>query len=295
SQHRTAGTQFRAGVFTNLTQDHLDYHGTMQSYRDTKKELFDNLPESSVAVTNNDDPSGIAMVADSSAAVTTYGQSEGSDIRFEILENVLGGLTLTLDGRLFKSEFVGEFNAYNLAASYATAVAMGIPSAQVRRGLQDAKPVPGRFERLQVPQGPTAIVDYAHTPDALENVLKTVRDIVGEDTKVVCVFGCGGDRDATKRPLMAAIAERLADRVIVTNDNPRTEDPERIFADIRSGMSRPEDAIWQQDRAVAIREGIQTASRSEIVVVAGKGHETYQVNGTERIHFDDREIIRGLA
>lgn len=294
-QHRTAGVAFRAGVFTNLTQDHLDYHGTMEAYREAKQLLFNGLSSDAVAITNIDDAVGQSMVSGSKAAVTTYGQSELANIRFEIVENGVHGLTIAIDGRTIRSSLVGRFNAYNLTATYATAVALGFDPDLVAQELSSAEPVPGRFERVLLPGGPVAVVDYAHTPDALENVLTTARDLAGAQTRIVCVFGCGGDRDATKRPLMGSIAERLADHVIVTNDNPRTEDPMTIFADIRRGMADPDRSEWEFDRKTAIRQGVQAAGPDGIVVVAGKGHENYQINGTEVIPFDDREVLRSFA
>ncbi|MCB0717111.1 MAG: UDP-N-acetylmuramoyl-L-alanyl-D-glutamate--2,6-diaminopimelate ligase [Bacteroidetes bacterium] len=298
-QERVAGVNFRCAAFTNLTQDHLDYHGTMDAYLAAKKRLFDGLSADACAVTNLDDPAGRQIVGGTDAVITTYGRHADADIRFEILDNTINGLRLKLDGSEIRTRLVGDFNAYNLAASYAVAVSLGVDPARARGALSEASPVPGRFERIDVGRGAVAIVDYAHTPDALENVLKTaaaLRDAVASERgSIVCVFGCGGDRDRTKRPLMGAIAERYADRVLVTNDNPRTEDPAQIFDDIRRGMNRPEDADWITDRARAIRSAVETSRAGDIIIVAGKGHETYQINGTEKIHFDDREVVRSAA
>jgi UDP-N-acetylmuramoyl-L-alanyl-D-glutamate--2,6-diaminopimelate ligase len=292
AQERVGATQFNVGVFTNLTVDHLDYHGTLQEYRAAKKKLFDGLPRTATAVYNIDDDAGSTMIADTSAETLSYGTSDAADIRVEVLTNRIDGLRLRIDGMTGSFRLVGDFNAYNLAVAYGAARALGYAARDVMQALEVAPPVPGRFEQLTFDDGTTVIVDYAHTPDALENILKAIRNTKKPDATLWCVFGCGGDRDASKRRVMGSIAERHADRVIVTSDNPRTEEPEAIMNDIRRGMNRPNDAAWITDRAAAIRAAAARAAPGDVVLIAGKGHESYQVVGTDRRPFDDREKAR---
>lgn len=301
AQERVRGQQFAAAVFTNLTHDHLDYHGSVEAYRDAKASLFKGLAEGAVIIANRDDAAWTAMVKGSAARIVTYGgeasgadraADDGSDISFEIVENDLAGLRLQLGGEVRQYRLAGAFNAYNLAAAYGVGRALGYEKEAVLDALQEAPPVPGRLETIQSSDGVLAVVDYAHTPDALENVLSTVRDMMDAEAVLTCVFGCGGDRDRTKRPAMGAIAERLADRVVLTNDNPRTEAPGAILAGILAGMADSNTATVIPDRAEAIRDGIEAAVPGDVVVVAGKGHETYQIVGTERRDFDDREHVR---
>jgi UDP-N-acetylmuramoyl-L-alanyl-D-glutamate--2,6-diaminopimelate ligase len=296
-QQRTRATRFAVGVFTNLSPEHLDYHGTLANYRAAKKRLFDALPAGSVALYNTDDEAGEAVVADTKARAVSFG--EEGDVRLEVVENRIEGLRLRLDGaapRAFR--LVGRFNAYNLAAAYGAARAMGYRQGETLDALQEAPPVPGRFEQRSFPAGSeggharTVVVDYAHTPDALENVLRTARAVKAEEATLWCVFGCGGDRDRTKRPAMGRVAERLADRILVTSDNPRTEEPGAIIEEIHGGLENPQGAIFEEDRRAAIREAARQAQPGDVVVIAGKGHEPYQVVGTEKRPFDDRRVAR---
>ncbi|ARA93735.1 UDP-N-acetylmuramoyl-L-alanyl-D-glutamate--2,6-diaminopimelate ligase [Rhodothermaceae bacterium RA] len=291
-QERVRGIPFEVAVFTNLTPEHLDYHGSFQNYLAAKKRLFDGLAPAATALYNADDPSGEAVVAGTSARRLSYGRRPGVDLPVEVLENRIDGLRLRLDGRSRAFRLVGLFNAYNLAAAYGVLRALGHDAGAVLDVLADAPPVPGRFEQISFPSGTTVIVDYAHTPDALENVLQTIRALKPPGATLWCVFGCGGDRDPTKRRTMGSIAERYADRVIVTSDNPRTEDPEAIMNDIRRGMEHPLEARWIVDRREAIRAAAAGVRPGDVVLIAGKGHEPYQIIGTDRIPFDDREEAR---
>ncbi len=290
-QKRAAEIDFNVGVFTNLTQDHLDYHGTMEAYVAAKKKLFDGLDATATAVVNADDPSSEKMVHGTRAPVQRYGRTAGADVPFEVLKDRLDGLRLRLDGEERHFQLVGLFNAYNLAAAYGVGRALGIERGRLIEALAAASPVPGRFEQL-AQDGVTAIVDYAHTPDALANVLSTIRETKAGEGAVWCVFGCGGDRDVSKRPLMGAVAERLADHLVITSDNPRSERPEAIIADIVGGLERPGAATIMPDRREAIRHAVALSEAGDVVLVAGKGHETYQIVGEERLHFDDREEVK---
>ena len=292
AQHRASGIRFTAGVFTNLTRDHLDYHGTWEAYLQAKKVMFDGLDSDAAAVYNVDDPSGVQITSDTSAAHHRYGRTENADYRFRVVESELDGIRLVVDGLERKFNLIGGFNAYNLTAAYSLGRAFGYAKSIVLDALASAAPVPGRIEQIPVSNGTTVILDFAHTPDGLENVLSAVREIAPVASKLWCVFGCGGDRDRGKRPLMGEIAERLADEVVVTSDNPRTEPPQSILDDIRPGMRRPEEARWIVDRREAIRYAGASVRPGDTVVIAGKGHEDYQVVGRERIHFDDREEVR---
>ena len=292
TQKRVHGLGFEAAVFTNLTTDHLDYHDSMEAYRDAKKRLFDGLRSEATALYNADDEHGPAMVADTDAEAVSYGVESPAEIEVTVQAETLDGLHLTIDGHDRRFRLAGRFNAYNLGAAYGVGRALGDGAEAVLDALADAPPVPGRFEPVRFDDGPTVIVDYAHTPDALENILRSVRDTAPEAAALWCVFGCGGDRDRGKRPEMGRIAERLADRVIVTSDNPRTEAPDAILDDIRAGVERPEDMQWIMDREAAIRAAAEGASSADVVVIAGKGHETTQTIGTDTRPFDDREMAR---
>ena len=288
---RVGGLDFAVAVFTNLTQDHLDYHETFEDYRDAKKKLFDGLGEGAVAVVNADDPAHLDMVADTAARVVTFGTGPAADVRVEVLDNAVDGLRLRLDGAERAFRMAGRFNALNLAATYAVGVALGFTEADVLDALARAPGVPGRFETVRA-GGVLGVVDYAHTPDALDNVLATAREIVPEGNALWAVFGAGGDRDTGKRPQMAAVAEARADHVVLTSDNPRTEDPEAILDDLAAGLADPASATRRADRAEAIAYAARAAEAGDVVVVAGKGHETYQIVGTERHDFDDRAVLR---
>lgn len=292
SQHRAAGVRFSAGVFTNLTRDHLDYHGTFDAYLEAKKLLFDGLDATAVAVYNVDDPSGTKVTSDTAAERFGYGKREEADFRFSVLDSGLGGIRLSIDGEDRSFRLVGGYNAYNLTAAYSLGRSFGYPKSSVLDALATADAVPGRMEQIEVAGGATVILDFAHTPDGLQSVLSAVREIVSDEARLWCVFGCGGDRDRGKRPLMGEIAERLADRVVVTSDNPRTESPDRILDDIRAGMRRPDRAEWIVNRRAAIQYAGAHAEPGDAVVIAGKGHEDYQVVGHERIPFDDREEVK---
>ncbi|HET6567040.1 MAG TPA: UDP-N-acetylmuramoyl-L-alanyl-D-glutamate--2,6-diaminopimelate ligase [Rhodothermales bacterium] len=290
-QQRVRGIDYDVAIFSNLTQDHLDYHKTLDNYLAAKKLLFDGLSANATALYNIDDPSGPKMVQDTRAKVVSYGRSLGADIRLDVLDNGLNGLRLRIDGIERTFRLVGLFNAYNLTAAYGAARALGLGSEQVLDVLAEASPVPGRFEQLTFAGGTTVIVDYAHTPDALENVLQTIRDTKPQQAALWCLFGCGGDRDVTKRPIMARVAERYADHMIVTSDNPRTEQPGAIMEDIRQGLERPAGATWIVDRREAIGWAAEHLRQGDVLLVAGKGHETYQIVGTEKRHFDDHEEV----
>ena len=291
-QDRTTPIAYDVALFTNLTTDHIDYHGSPAAYQAAKQKLFDALPQRATAVYNLDDDAGPAMVARTAATARSYGTAPQADIRMEAVEDALSGLSMRLDGTPTSFQLTGHFNAYNLAAAYGALRAVGASAEAARHALATAPPVPGRFERLALDAGPTVVVDYAHTPHALESILRALRPLCPPDGRLWCVFGCGGDRDTGKRRLMGAIAESLADGVIVTNDNPRTEDPQTILNDIRRGMSRPADARWIPDRSEAIAAAARHTHPADLVLIAGKGHETYQIIGTERRAFDDRAVAR---
>lgn len=294
-QQRTRATRFAVGIFTNLSPEHLDYHGTVENYRAAKKRLFDALPAGSVALYNADDPAGEPVAQDTAARKISFGES--GDVPLEVVENRLDGLRLRLDGAKVRAfRLVGRFNAYNLAAAYGAARAMGYRQGETLDALAEAQPVPGRFEQLRFPENGgegenarTVVVDYAHTPDALENVLQALRNLKDEAAALWCVFGCGGDRDRQKRPTMGRVAERLADRIIVTSDNPRTEDPGMIIEEIRGGLEAPGEALFVENRREAVREAARQSRGGDVILIAGKGHETYQIVGTEKRPFDDRK------
>jgi UDP-N-acetylmuramoyl-L-alanyl-D-glutamate--2,6-diaminopimelate ligase len=291
-QQRVRAVPYDVALFTNLTTDHLDYHGTLANYRAAKKKLFDGLGPDATALYNADDPSGAQMVADTAAEAVGFGTRPGADLPFDVLTSRLDGLRLLLDGHPRTFRLVGRFNAYNLAAAYGVGRALGYDGARVADVLAEAPPVPGRFEQIRFASGTTVIVDYAHTPDALAHVLATCRAMKPDAAALWCVFGCGGDRDRSKRRTMGSLAEQHADRVVVTSDNPRSEEPEAIMNDVRRGMSHPADAAWIVDREAAIRHAATTCAPGDVVVIAGKGHETVQIVGDDRRPFDDREVAR---
>ena len=291
-QRRVHGIDYEVAAFTNLTADHLDYHGTPRAYRDAKKNLFDGLGPDATALYNADDEAGPEMVADTAARTVSFALDREADIRPTLLDSTVDGLRLAIDGRERAFRLAGRFNAYNLGAAYGVGRALGHGPDAVLDALAATPPVPGRFEPLRFPDGRTVVVDYAHTPDALDTILEAVRDTMPEDATLWCVFGCGGDRDATKRPAMGRIAEQRADRVLATSDNPRTEDPEAILDAIREGVQRPDAMQWIVDREAAIAAAAEASAPGDVVVIAGKGHETDQVIGTEKHPFDDRKIAR---
>ena len=291
-QERVAGLHFAAGIFSNLTHDHLDYHKTFAEYLRCKKLFFDNLPKTAFAIINVDDKNGPVMVQNTAAKVVTYACKRPADHTARILEQGFEGMLLRIDGKETWSRLVGAHNAYNLLAIYTTAVCLGTEPEEVLVALSNLQSAPGRLETVRGPRDLAVVIDYAHTPDALENVLTTLRDVAPE-RQLICLFGCGGDRDKTKRPEMAQVAERLADRLVVTSDNARTEDPEAILADIRTGLSTVglAKSIFITDRREAIRTAILTAPESATILLAGKGHEDYQIIGHEKLPFDEKEIV----
>ena len=292
-QHRIAGLTFTGGIFSNLTRDHLDYHGTVDNYMRAKKKFFDMLPPSAFALTNLDDKSGRYMVQNTKAKVYTYSLRTDANFRGRIMETRLDGTLMQLNGHEVEVQFTGRFNAYNLTAVYGAAILTGFDPGQTLIDMSRLVPVAGRFQTFRSPKGVTAIVDYAHTPDALVNVLDTIREIVGASGHITTVMGAGGDRDHGKRPIMAQEAACRSDRLVLTSDNPRTEDPAAIIADMKGGLSESElrRTLIIADRREAIRTAIMTAQPGEVVLVAGKGHETYQEIDGVRHHFDDREEV----
>lgn len=292
-QHRISGLKFAGAVFTNLTRDHLDYHKTVDNYMNAKKKFFDMLPADAFALINIDDRHGRYMVQNTKARVFTYSLRNDADYRGKILETRLDGTLLSLNGHEVEVAFTGRFNAYNLTGVYGASLLSGFAPDEVLVNMSRLVPVAGRFQTIHCPNGVTAIVDYAHTPDALVNVLDTIRDIVGAEGEVTTVTGAGGDRDHGKRPIMAAEAAARSERLVITSDNPRTEDPEAIIADMVAGLDADMRARTETitDRREAIRHALRTASPGGVVLIAGKGHETYQeVNGV-RHHFDDRQEV----
>ena len=294
-QERVAGLKFKVGIFSNLTHDHLDYHKTFAEYLRCKKMFFDTLPADAYAITNIDDRNGMVMVQNTKAQVVTYSCRKIADHTCRIIEQSFEGMLLRMDEKDSWSCLIGMHNAYNLLAIYTTAVVLGSDPQEVLVALSSLRPAPGRLENIRGPRDISVIIDYAHTPDALENVLKTLREIA-PDRELICLFGCGGDRDKTKRPEMAAIAQKLADRIVVTSDNSRTEKTSDIMADIKAGMDTSGRArsLFIEDREEAIRTAIMIASQGATILLAGKGHETYQIIGTEKKHFDEKEIVNGI-
>ena len=294
-QSRVDGLKFKAGIFSNLTHDHLDYHKTFAEYLRCKKLFFDTLPADAYAITNIDDRNGMVMVQNTKAQVVTYSCRKIADHTCRIIEQSFEGMLLRMDEKESWSCLIGMHNAYNLLAIYTTAVMLGSDPQEVLVALSSLRPAPGRLENIRGPRDISVIIDYAHTPDALENVLKTLREIA-PDRELICLFGCGGDRDKTKRPEMAAIAQKIADRIVVTSDNSRTEKTSDIMADIKAGMDTSGRArsLFIEDREEAIRTAIMIASQGATILLAGKGHETYQIIGTEKKHFDEKEIVNGI-
>ena len=294
-QERVAGLKFKGAIFTNLTHDHLDYHHTFAEYLRCKKKLFDTLPKGAFALVNTDDKNGKVMVQNTSADIYTYSLRDAADFKVKIMEKSIEGSLLNIDGRDVWTRFIGTHNAHNLIAVYGAAILLNAAKEEVLTRISGLQSVSGRLEYIKGPREITAVVDYAHTPDALENVLVTLKDIACGNN-LVCVFGCGGDRDATKRPEMAEIAEKYADRIVVTSDNPRSEEPEAIIQDIKKGLSTAGRAksLFITDRREGIRAALMTANEGSIVLVAGKGHENYQDIKGVKHHFDDKEVIKEL-
>jgi UDP-N-acetylmuramoyl-L-alanyl-D-glutamate--2,6-diaminopimelate ligase len=295
-QKRTAGLLFESGIFTNLTHDHLDYHESFAAYRDVKKSFFDNLPKTAFALVNIDDKNGAVMLQNTSAKKYSYALKTIADYTVKIIENQFNGLLLNIDNHEVWTKLIGSFNAYNLLAIYACADLLGIDKLENLKLLSELENVDGRFQHAVSKMGVNSIVDYAHTPDALKNVLETINSIRTHNEQVITVIGCGGDRDKMKRPKMGHIASVLSNQVVFTSDNPRTEDPEEIIKDVEAGVS-PENykkTISITDRSQAIKTACKLAKQGDIILIAGKGHETYQIIGDKRLDFDDFKIVNEL-
>ena len=295
-QKRIGGLTFAGGLFTNLTRDHLDYHKTFENYRDAKKMFFDNLPKTAFAITNADDKNGMVMVQNTKAQVKTYSTRSMADYKARILECHFEGMYLEVDGREVGVQFIGKFNVSNLLAVYGAAVMLGKQPEDVLVVMSTLKSVNGRLDPIQSPDGWTAIVDYAHTPDALENVLNAIHEVLNGKGKVITVCGAGGNRDKGKRPLMAQEAVKQSDKVIITSDNPRFEEPQDIINDMLAGLSteQKKKVISIADRKEAIRTAAMMAGKGDVILVAGKGHEDYQEIKGVKHHFDDHEVIREI-
>lgn len=292
AQHRIDNLRFEGALFTNLTHDHLDYHGTFKEYIRAKKSFFDGLDKEAWAVVNIDDRNGEVMIQNCKAKCYRLSLRSMADFRTKILEMMPNGMQLYIDGNELWAKFTGRFNAYNLTTVYAAATLLGVDKIEVLTTLSVLSPVSGRFETITAEDSTMAVVDYAHTPDALENVLETIGELRKAEQKLIVVCGCGGDRDKTKRPEMAAIAVKHATTAIFTSDNPRTESPEAILDDMIAGVEGARNYLRISDRREAIRTASMLAQAGDIIVIAGKGHEDYQIIGTEKHHFDDREEIR---
>ncbi len=302
AQERIAGLDFDGALFTNLTRDHIDYHKTFDNYRDTKKRLFDGLKKTAFAVTNKDDKNGLVMTQNCKASVHTYSTHSLADYKAQILEEGFDGMMLNINGKEVFVPLVGRFNVSNLLCIYGTALNLGFDELEVLRVLSTLRPVNGRFETIRSPKGWTAIVDYAHTPDAVDNVIQTIREILGScqpsavshQPKLITVIGCGGNRDKGKRPMMAQIAKKGSEQLILTSDNPRDEEPADILNDMKAGLTEEElrSTLVIEDRAAAIQTACTLAQSGDVILVAGKGHEDYQIIKGVKHHFDDHEVVR---
>ena len=292
-QKRIAGLKFAGGIFTNLTRDHLDYHGTFDAYRDAKKSFFDNLPDNAFALVNIDDRNGIIMLQNTKARRCTYSLRSLADFTGQIIEQDLHGTMLKLNGNDVHTRFTGRYNACNLTAVYGACILMGMDPETTLVNMSRLVPVAGRFQTFRSAEGVTAVVDYAHTPDAVVNIISAVREVVGSDNSIITVVGAGGNRDKGKRPIMASEAARLSDRVVLTSDNPRFEDPEEIIRDMEAGLTEKDAkrTISITDRRQAIRTAVALARPGDVVIIAGKGHEDYQEIKGVKHHFDDREEV----
>ncbi|TDT50514.1 UDP-N-acetylmuramoyl-L-alanyl-D-glutamate--2,6-diaminopimelate ligase [Maribacter spongiicola] len=295
-QKRTEGLLFEGAIFTNLSHDHLDYHKTFAEYRDTKKILFDQLPKTAFALTNIDDKNGLVMLQNTKARKATYALKNYADYRAQILENQFDGQLLKINDHELWTRLIGHFNAYNMLAIYATADLLGLEQLETLRLLSELENVDGRFQYYISKKKITAIVDYAHTPDALKNVLETINTLRTGNENVITVVGCGGDRDRSKRPVMGNIASEMSNKIIFTSDNPRTESPTEIIAEIEAGVE-PQNVkkiLSIENREQAIKTACQLANDNDIILIAGKGHETYQETNGVRIDFDDFKIVKEL-
>lgn len=295
-QHRIDGLNFAGAIFSNLTRDHLDYHKTVDAYLKAKRRFFDILPSDAFALVNVDDKAGLVMLQNTAARKFTYSLRTDADFHCRILESRLNGTLLDINGREVETMFTGRFNAYNLLAVYAAACLLGFDKEQVLVDMSRLVPVAGRFQTFMSPKGYTAVIDYAHTPDALVNVLNSIREVVGSSGKVITVVGCGGNRDKGKRPIMAKEASKLSDRLILTSDNPRFEDPNDILNDMVAGLDTDDmkHTIRIADRREAIRTASQFACKGDVVLIAGKGHEDYQEICGVKHHFDDKEVVQSI-
>ena len=291
-QKRIGGLRFTGGIFTNLTRDHLDYHKTFENYRNAKKAFFDGLPKTAFAITNADDRNGMVMVQNTKATIKTYSTCQMADFRARIIEMHFAGMYLDIDGHEVGVQFIGKFNVSNLLAVYAAARMLGKQPEEILVAMSTLHSVSGRLEPIQSPDGYTAIVDYAHTPDALENVLNAIHEVLNGKGKVITVCGAGGNRDKGKRPLMAQEAVRQSDRVIITSDNPRFEEPQDMVA----GLNKDEmkKVITITDRKEAIKTACMMAQKGDVILVAGKGHENYQEIKGVKHHFDDKEVLHEI-
>lgn len=296
AQHRIGGLNFAGGIFTNLTRDHLDYHKTVENYLKAKKMFFDNLPNDAFVITNLDDKNGLVMTQNTKACVKTYSQRTLCDFKGRILEDHFEGMLIDFNGYETAVPFIGKFNASNLLAVFGTAVMLGKETEEVLRVLSTLKPVSGRFETIRSPKGYTAIVDYAHTPDAIANVLNAIHEVLNGRGKITTVVGAGGNRDKGKRPLMAQEAVKGSDRVIITSDNPRFEEPADIINDMLGGLTEEErqHVLAISDRREAIRTACMMAGQGDVILIAGKGHENYQDIKGVKHHFDDKEEARKM-
>ena len=295
-QKRIGGLKFAGGIFTNLTRDHLDYHKTFENYRNAKKAFFDGLPKTAFAITNTDDRNGMVMVQNTKATIKTYSTRQMADFRARIIEMHFAGMYLDIDGHEVGVQFIGKFNVSNLLAVYAAARMLGMQPEDILVAMSTLHSVSGRLEPIQSPDGFTAIVDYAHTPDALENVLNAIHEVLNGKGKVITVCGAGGNRDKGKRPLMAQEAVRQSDRVIITSDNPRFEEPQDIIDDMVAGLNKEQlkKVITIVDRKEAIKTACMMAQKGDVILVAGKGHENYQEIKGVKHHFDDKEVLHEI-
>ena len=296
AQKRIGGLKFAGGLFTNLTRDHLDYHKTVENYRDAKKAFFDGLDKDAFAITNADDKNGLYMVQNTKAQVKTYSIRSMADFKAKIIECHFEGMYLDINGKEVGVQFIGKFNVSNLLAVYGAAVMLGKQPEDILVILSTLKSVSGRLEPIHSPEGYTAIVDYAHTPDALENVLNTINEVLNGKGKVITVCGAGGNRDKGKRPIMAQTAVKLSDKVIITSDNPRFEEPQDIINDMLAGLDNKQmkKVVSIVDRKEAIRTACMMADKGDVILIAGKGHEDYQEIKGVKHHFDDREVVREI-
>lgn len=296
AQKRIGGLKFAGGIFTNLTRDHLDYHKTVENYLKAKKTFFDNLPKNAFALTNADDKNGFVMVQNTKAKVAAYSLRTLCEFKGKVLEDGFEGMLMDINNREVNVQFIGRFNASNLLAVYGAACLLGKSAEEVLIALSLLRPVSGRFDALRSPKGYTAIVDYAHTPDALVNVLNAIHDVLKGQGKVITVVGAGGNRDKGKRPIMAQESVKQSDRVIITSDNPRFEDPQDIINDMLAGLTKEQlqKVVSIADRKEAIRTACMLASTGDVILIAGKGHENYQEIKGVKHHFDDKEVIKEI-